>query len=91
MLALFDLVPVVGVVSGYCSIAMRRGRRRDLIIAKGHPIGLTGPPMIDGRGPGNHRAEVSECNGVIDELMEKNKEEACTMHRNIRPISRAGQ
>jgi acetyl/propionyl-CoA carboxylase alpha subunit/acetyl-CoA carboxylase carboxyltransferase component len=82
---LSGLVPVVGVVSGYCFAgnAAMLGCCDVIIATKNASIGMGGPAMIEGGGLGvYHPAEVGPVsfqspNGVIDILVE-DEEEATT-------------
>ncbi len=83
---LSGLVPVVGVVSGYCFAgnAAMLGVCDVIIATKNASIGMGGPAMIEGGGLGvYHPAEVGPVsfqspNGVIDILVE-DEEEATTV------------
>jgi acetyl/propionyl-CoA carboxylase alpha subunit/acetyl-CoA carboxylase carboxyltransferase component len=79
---LSGLVPVVGVVSGYCFAgnAAMLGCCDVIIATKNSSIGMGGPAMIEGGGLGvYHPAEVGPAsfqapNGVIDILVEDEEE-----------------
>src|SRR5258708_1000870 len=79
---LSGLVPVIGVVSGYCFAgnAAMLGCCDVIIATKNASIGMGGPAMIEGGGLGvYHPAEVGPVsfqspNGVIDTLSSYNKE-----------------
>ena len=79
---LSGLVPVVGVVSGYCFAgnAAMLGCCDVIIATKNSSIGMGGPAMIEGGGLGvYHPAEVGPVsfqspNGVIDVLVEDEEE-----------------
>lgn len=79
---LSGLVPVVGVVSGYCFAgnAAMLGCCDVIIATKNASIGMGGPAMIEGGGLGvHHPAEVGPVsfqapNGVIDVLVEDEEE-----------------
>src|SRR6267142_2582048 len=83
---LSGLVPVIGVVSGYCFAgnAAMLGCCDVIIATKNASIGMGGPAMIEGGGLGvYHPAEVGPVsfqspNGVIDILVE-DEEEATTV------------
>ncbi|WP_342710310.1 carboxyl transferase domain-containing protein [Bradyrhizobium sp. B124] len=83
---LSGLVPVIGVVSGYCFAgnAAMLGVCDVIIATKNASIGMGGPAMIEGGGLGvYHPAEVGPVsfqspNGVIDILVE-DEEEATTV------------
>ena len=93
---LSGLVPVIGVVSGYCFAgnAAMLGCCDVIIATQNASIGMGGPAMIEGGGLGvYHPAEVGPVsfqspNGVIDILVE-DEEEATAPRKNICPISRA--
>ena len=93
---LSGLVPVVGVVSGYCFAgnAAMLGCCDVIIATKNASIGMGGPAMIEGGGLGvYHPAEVGPVsfqspNGVIDILVE-DEAEATARRRSICRISRA--
>ncbi|WP_027575727.1 carboxyl transferase domain-containing protein [Bradyrhizobium sp. WSM1743] len=86
---LSGLVPVVGVVSGYCFAgnAAMLGCCDVIIATKNASIGMGGPAMIEGGGLGvYHPAEVGPVsfqapNGVIDILVE-DEEEATRVAQN---------
>ena len=94
---LSGLVPVVGVVSGYCFAgnAAMLGCCDVIIATKNASIGMGGPAMIEGGGLGvYHPAEVGPVsfqspNGVIDILVEDEEEATTAPRKNICPISRA--
>jgi len=82
---LSGLVPVIGVVSGYCFAgnAAMLGCCDVIIATKNASIGMGGPAMIEGGGLGvYHPAEVGPVsfqspNGVIDILVENEEEATC--------------
>jgi len=75
---LSGLVPIVGIVSGYCFAgnAALLGCCDVIIATKNSSIGMAGPAMIEGGGLGVHRPEqvgpvsVQAPNGVIDIVAE---------------------
>src|SRR5262245_12999736 len=93
---LSGLVPVVGVVSGYCFAgnAAMLGCSDVIIATKNASIGMGGPAMIEGGGLGvYHPAEVGPVsfqwpNGVIDILVE-DEEEATSAAQKYLSYSRA--
>lgn len=79
---LSGLVPLVGVVSGWCFAgnAALLGCCDVVIATRDSSIGMAGPAMIEGGGLGSHRpedvgpADVQSGNGVIDVLVEDETE-----------------
>jgi acetyl-CoA carboxylase carboxyltransferase component len=79
---LSGLVPVVGVVSGYCFAgnAALLGCSDVIIATKDSNIGMAGPAMIEGGGLGVFRADevgpmtIQSPNGVVDILVEDDAE-----------------
>ncbi len=75
---LSGLVPVVGIVSGYCFAgnAALLGQSDVIIATKNSNIGMAGPAMIEGGGLGVYRPDqvgpmsVQSPNGVVDILVE---------------------
>jgi acetyl-CoA carboxylase carboxyltransferase component len=79
---LSGLVPVVGIVSGYCFAgnAALLGCSDVIIATKDSNIGMAGPAMIEGGGLGVFRADevgpmtIQSPNGVVDILVEDDAE-----------------
>jgi acetyl/propionyl-CoA carboxylase alpha subunit len=88
---LSGLVPVIGVVSGYCFAgnAAMLGCCDVIIATKNASIGMGGPAMIEGGGLGvYHPAEVGPVsfqapNGVIDILVEDEEEATCAAQKYL--------
>jgi acetyl/propionyl-CoA carboxylase alpha subunit/acetyl-CoA carboxylase carboxyltransferase component len=88
---LSGLVPVVGVVSGYCFAgnAAMLGCCDVIIATQNASVGMGGPAMIEGGGLGvYHPAEVGPVsvqapNGVIDILVEDEEEATCVAQRYL--------
>ena len=88
---LSGLVPMVGVVSGYCFAgnAALLGCCDVIIATKNSSIGMGGPAMIEGGGLGvYHPAEVGPTsfqspNGVIDVLVEDEEEATATARKYL--------
>jgi acetyl/propionyl-CoA carboxylase alpha subunit len=88
---LSGLVPVIGVVSGYCFAgnAAMLGCCDVIIATRNASIGMGGPAMIEGGGLGvYHPAEVGPVsfqapNGVIDILVEDEAEATCAAQKYL--------
>jgi acetyl-CoA carboxylase carboxyltransferase component len=88
---LSGLVPVVGVVAGYCFAgnAAFLGCSDVIIATRGANIGMGGPAMIEGGGLGTFRPEeigpVSDQapNGVVDVVVEDEAEATATARRYL--------